>query len=70
MNEGFDLPAGWARGLGHVFLLMAVVWFALSLNWMATGEPPHALITFLIGAACGVAGEWLRSRECCDCQEA
>jgi len=41
---------------------MAVVWFALALQWEADGEHAHAAATFLVGLACYVSAEWLRER--------
>lgn len=51
------------RYLVHVWLMMATIWFALSIQWEADGEHLHAAITFFVGCLCYLFSERVRGRQ-------
>jgi len=50
------------NGVAHLWRLMAVVWFALALQWEAESAHGHAALTFLAGLVCYMGAERIRER--------
>jgi len=47
-----SLSTGWARGFAWVYLILAVAWFALAINWLGDDAWGHGLLTLAAGAGC------------------
>jgi hypothetical protein len=57
------LTEGQRRALAPIWSLMALGWWALTINWIGGDAWLHGVVTFLVGFACWMFSEWLRRSE-------
>lgn len=50
-------------GLAIAMRVLAVLWFALAIQWETVESHLHALATAALGIACFAYGEWLDHRD-------
>jgi hypothetical protein len=49
------------KALSYVWLMMALYWFALSINWFGSAEWLHSFLTFCVGVICFAFSERVRT---------